>query len=282
MNIDRNSLGALALLAALVLSACQSPKNRELRAERIIENQNMKVIPVAAEPFEITTVHRIGPRNAPVRIYIEGDGMAYLARDTVSLDPTPANPVSLRLAATDPSRDINIVYLARPCQYTKLLDEDEPCPLRYWTTARFSERVIASMNHAVDLVKQYHGSRHIELVGFSGGAAVALLIAARRDDVRSVRTVAGNLNHAALNAYHGVSPLDESLNPVDRADKLAEIPQTHFMGAEDRIVPPRHYESYARAFSDRSCLQKNVVPVSHTQGWEVRWPGLVAREPECR
>ena len=61
------------------------------------------------------------------------------------------------------------------------------------------------MNEAIDfLIKKYQAGK-IELVGYSGGGAVALLLAVRRHDIVSVRTVAGNLNPEAVNQYHKVS-----------------------------------------------------------------------------
>ncbi len=50
-------------------------------------------------------------------VYIEGDGRAYVNRRTPSNDPTPGNPMALRLALADPS--LRVLYLGRPCQYTR-------------------------------------------------------------------------------------------------------------------------------------------------------------------
>lgn len=137
----------------------------------------------------------------------------------------------------------NVVYIARPCQFTR---NDPACRSTYWTDRRFSEDVIASMNHAVDVLRA-PAAGPVHLVGFSGGGAVAALVAARRGDVASLRTVAGNLDHRALNAHHRVSPMPASLNAVDVAPRLAAVPQAHFVGTKDDVVPP----SSPRASSGR-------------------------------
>lgn len=58
------------------------------------------------------------------------------------------------------------------------------------------------MNDALNhFVKQYPGVKH-ELIGYSGGGNIAAILAERRADVRSLRTVAGNLDVAYVNATH--------------------------------------------------------------------------------
>ena len=41
----------------------------------------------------------------------------------------------------------------------------------------------------------------IHLIGYSGGGAIAVLTASRREDVLSVRTIAANLDHSAHELY---------------------------------------------------------------------------------
>ena len=59
-----------------------------------------------------------GPVDGPVdevHVYIEGDGYAWATTTDPSDDPTPINPLALRLAAVDDAP--NVLYLARPCQF---------------------------------------------------------------------------------------------------------------------------------------------------------------------
>jgi hypothetical protein len=233
---------------------------------------------LGADTFILATYGRVAEPGATARVYIEGDGLAYMGRSEPSLDPTPTNPVALNLAALDPAP--NVVWIARPCQYEKF--SLTQCSQEYWTSKRFAPEVIAAYTRALDMLKTQYHFTGFELVGFSGGGAVAALAAAGRSDVINLRTVGGNLDHEAFNAYHQVSPMPQSLNPRDVAVKLAHLPQRHFTGAKDDIVPSLVYDSYARAAGPSTCLHHDIVEgVSHEKGWEAEWPQLLARPVSC-
>jgi hypothetical protein len=51
------------------------------------------------------------------------------------------------------------------------------------------------------------GASQLELVGFSGGGAVAVLAGAHRTDLRDPRTVTASLDIAWWTAEHSVTPL---------------------------------------------------------------------------
>ena len=121
-----------------------------------------------------------------------------------SANPTPRNPLGLRLAAIDPGK--NVLYLARPCQYINFKSE-RSCKVSYWTLKRFSKEVIIAVNEAIDKMVLKARVERIHLVGYSGGGAVAALVAASRKDVSSLRTLAGYMDHVSLNKEVGVSPL---------------------------------------------------------------------------
>ncbi len=72
---------------------------------------------VDASPFNITVYERVYKEGGTINIYIEGDGFAWVSRKKKSLDPTPKTPMALKLASMDGSS--NVIYIARPCQYTK-------------------------------------------------------------------------------------------------------------------------------------------------------------------
>jgi len=167
----------------------------------------------------------------------------------------------------------NVAYLARPGQYGLAGHPD--CDSAYWSNKRFSEEVIASMNEAVSQLAMQAEAQHIELIGYSGGAAVAVLIAARRHDIAGLITIAGNLDPNAVNKIHHVSPLQGSLDPMTVAEKIRDIPQSHFVGAQDKTVPL----AIARAFVHKEGIKdyKSIIvvaDVSHAQGWRENWKAL--------
>ena len=68
----------------------------------------------------------------------------------------------------------NVVYLARPCQYV----EGTICSSYYWTVARFSSEVVEAEYEAI---KKIVGDNPVILIGFSGGAQIAGLVAVSRN-----------------------------------------------------------------------------------------------------
>jgi len=204
-------------------------------------------------------------------VYIEGDGFAWVSSDMPSSDPTPIHPVGLQLALAQP--DGNAAYLGRPCQYGGA--DQLPCGRQYWTAGRFAAEVIDASNIAIDDLKKRFGARELTLVGFSGGGAVAALLAARRGDVRRLITVAGNLDHQAWTTQLRLSPLTGSLNPADYRDKLATVIQWHFAGGSDRVMPSTIAENFAAGFPPRNKPIVRVVPgYDHQCCWVQNWPAL--------
>ena len=230
--------------------------------------------------FRLLTYQRLKKPNSPMTIYIEGDGYAWITRHRVSQNPTPRNPVALALALAD-KQSTNIVYIARPCQY-HLTGTQANCDQKFWTSHRFSSEVIDSVDAVIDLIARDNNSRHINLIGYSGGGAVAVLLAAQRDDIASIRTVAGNLDHQMFTEHHKVTPLIFSLNPLNVAENLSNIPQLHFIGRDDDIVPGKVILSYQQKTNNPDCTKVAIVPnTNHYGGWQAQWPDLLGRDVNC-
>lgn len=274
---------AVLLASGLGLGACYFD-TQDLRletAKRIADPSFLLHRNIPAGPFMLTAYERVYRRGAPATVYIEGDGVAWVSKSRPSLDPTPKNPVALHLASRDNSP--NVIYLARPCQYTHKLEKDAaPCDPRYWTSERFSPEVIADMSAALDNIKKKYDIPSFDLVGFSGGGAVAALLTAERDDIDSLRTVAGNLNHVLLNQMHEVSQMPGSLNPADIAADIAHVPQHHFVGEWDEVVTPAIYDSFRVAAGPTTCMRSSIVKeVDHETGWVNIWPTLLHAPLDC-
>ena len=236
------------------------------------EDQSFTITQAKTGEFQLVTFHRGLSDADSLIIYIEGDGRVARTRTQLSKDPTPRKPVGLELALADPSPAV--LYIARPCQY---LDEEQlsTCSPRYWSLSRYAEEVVAATNQVIEraLETADRPGMPIGLVGYSGGGAVAALIAARRDDISWLVTIAGNLDHNKWTEIHDLTPLYDSLNPPDYAAELQEIPQLHLVGEEDENIPPSVAESYAKAFANRANVEVEVVPDSdHHCCWERTWP----------
>lgn len=214
--------------------------------------------------FNLRVYVKIKDKNLPLKVYIEGDGFAWIDRHTLSSNPTPVNPVALKLATMDTYE--NIAYIARPCQYIT----NKNCTKEYWSHKRFSKEVIQSINQAVSILKKQTKSNQIKLVGFSGGGAIAALLAAKRDDVKDIVTIAGNLNHELLNKHHNTSPMSGSLNPVDIASSISHIKQIHYIGGKDTIIPRKIAYSFKEASINFTNIQIIDIPnATHLNGWKV-------------
>lgn len=237
----------------------------QINADRVAQEARLEKLRIPAKDFTLTSYLRFDAPGKSLTVYIEGDGRAWLSKDRLSDDPTPVHPLVLQLASKDPSP--NVAYLARPCQYDRSCLE-KPCGPVYWSDKRFSEEVIASINEAVDRLKEKVRAPAVHLVGYSGGAAVAVLVAARRNDIASLRTVAGNLDPNALNRYHHVSPMNDSLDPMQVTEKISRLPQRHFIGDKDQVVPAFITKNYQDKIESLGCSQViELKGVTHYNGW---------------
>lgn len=283
MTIDRKKpshwITRFCFLLLLLVGACTTI-SRDESARSLALTAHLTKKEIATAPFMLTSFERIQSPGGEVHLYIEGDGLAWVSRHTPSLDPTPKNPVSLKLAVQDASP--NVIYLARPCQYSKLTTAGA-CPQKYWTSHRFAPEVMASMNMALDEIKSRYGITGFHLTGFSGGANVAALLTEQRNDVLSLRTVAGNLDHVLLHQIHGVSQIPNSLNAKNKARTISHIPQYHFIGEEDKVVLPAIARSFISASGQTHCIRSKIIPgVSHGKGWPDKWPALLKYPLDCR
>jgi len=262
----------------LLLVGCANGRDARPNAERIAAAGGLSRIELAAPPFRLVAYTRFAPSSV-LRVYIEGDGHAWASPDQPSDDPTPWSPVALSLAVRDPAA--SVAYLGRPCQYV-LPGSDGACESFFWTDGRYHETVIASMNAAVERLRLMSGAKMLEFVGFSGGGAVAALIAARRHDVANLRTVGANLDTAEWTARQRLRPLRNSLNPADFADRLALLPQIHFSGREDSVVDTAVARAYRARFTHPACIDIAVVSgAGHGTGWAEPWPDLLRRAMPC-
>lgn len=259
------------------LTACSdlSVNTRKANTRQLIEAAGMQSQYLDTGIFPIQAYTQVGQSSdKPLTIYIEGDGLAWISRHKPSLDPTPINPSGLKLALADSKNQV--AYLARPCQFVR----NERCKVRIWTSARFSSEVIEAMDIAVSQLKAQYGVKTLQLVGYSGGGAVAALLAARRSDVTALVTVAGNLDHKAWTALQQISPLNDSLNAADAWHDLVKIPQIHFVGGRDSVMPIEVAQAYQRRFPQKSSPVIEVIEeADHQCCWVENWPVLLEQLP---
>jgi hypothetical protein len=265
----------------LLLTSCQSSTFPQLieSADQLATQAGLVRSDIEAGPFELVSFARLAQSEAVASIYIEGDGRAWINR-RVSLNPTPKNPMALKLAAAD-KRSASIIYLARPCQFVATFS-DPDCDAKFWTLERYSADVVASYNAALDYIKQQHHVSQFKVFGYSGGGALAVLIAATRKDVVAITTIGANLDIDAFTNLHKVTPLRGSLNPTDYSSAVKNIPQTHFFGKEDEVVPISSVARYRNVLRDQRCANFiELADVNHHSGWLNHWPSLLEELNSC-
>lgn len=280
--MSRFAAAALALVGLLALAlgaftgfSIRGQDNPWLAAaQSVAESRGWSAGRIDAGAYLLTAFRRFeGGSDGLLVIYIEGDGYAWRSLTQISDDPTPRNPRVLAMAVQDPAP--NVAYLARPCQY--LPDNELPfCGSFMWSLSRYADTIVDSMDIAIDSLKREAGATRLRLVGVSGGGTLAALVAARRDDVVGLVTVASNLDHELWSTRLGLTPLIDSRNAADVARLVEDIPQVHFIGAEDGNVTRAEVDSYVARMDDPSKVEVVVVPgYDHTCCWVAGWPGLL-------
>lgn len=244
LNKARIIIRALSVLASgllfLIIPACHmSPEWRHAQAHRLIDERLYETVILNTGAFDLFTVQPVDIEGKPriLTVVIEGDGFAWVDRHTPSSDPTPVDPTGLRIVNT---LTVPAVYVARPCQYVM----NDYCHELYWTDRRFDESVIKSYQIALDRLQAKYGNEEFRIIGYSGGAYIAAVLAAQRRNVRQVTTIAGVLDPELWTASHNVAPIEGPMNRRSLLIASKDKKFTHWCGGEDRIVPCHHAQAF--------------------------------------
>ena len=265
----RRPLAIASLSLLLAATACTSPAGRFSQNAAAL---GMRAAVVSGAGFQHVVFEQARRASRALHVYIDGDGTPWLAWRP-AMDPTPRNPLVLRLMALDPNPS---VYLGRPCYHG--LSETLPCSSALWTAERYSEAVVSSMATALRRALRAGGFEHLAWFGYSGGGAIAVLLAPRFAETTDLVTIAANLDIDAWADLHGYSRLVGSLNPARQPPVPARIRQRHYVGGKDRVVPR---DVVARGPIDPDTLV--VIPsYDHTCCWETIWPAVLAEVDQAR
>lgn len=265
--------GFLCGLLVLALGGCVTippPDARTQSAALLAQQAGWEPIRLPSGNFVLAAFvpKQILPGDT-LTIYIEGDGLAWIGSRDISANPTPMHPAGLQIALHHPAG--MAAYLARPCQYVEGSDARN-CSNTWWTERRFAPEVVTATSIAVDQLKQRFNAKSVVLVGYSGGGAIAALLAAQRADVAQLVTVAGNLDHAQWTTMRRLDPLSGSLNAVDFWQALVDLPQIHYIGSNDSVVPREVTESFLAAFPQQHRPAPRAIDgFDHACCWAEKW-----------
>ena len=254
----------VAVFCAALLTGCALIESPAERGASIAAEAGM--LPVALADQRMRGFLRGSAPGKRLAIYVESDGAPWVRSDLPPNDPTPVKPVVMQMAAADKSAAVG--YLGRPCQYLNDRELDQ-CDAAFWTSGRFREDAVAMTNAAVEQMKRLTGAALIDLIGYSGGGAMAALVAARRTDISCLVTMASPLDTAAWTAAIGVSRLATSLNPADQVDRLVSVPQAHLRGVLDLVVPPSTTTRYLARLPVAAVI--DIPRFDHECCWQPEW-----------
>lgn len=252
------------------LCACQAPP----AALQLAEQANLHSELRQGGLFQ----HRIiAPRTllagqqAPssLTVFIEGDGRPWRHGYYVARQPDGRRPLALELMLTT---DQPSLYLGRPCYLGQ--ERSTGCDPVYWTSHRYSADVVASLLVVLKQLLAELGNPPLRLVGYSGGGAIATLMASELPAGSVVVTLAGNLDIDGWSKRHAYLPLAGSLNPIVHAD-MARVRHHHYVGAEDHNVPAALVEGFRIIHGGRVTI---IEQVDHRCCWLEHWSTSINSE----
>jgi predicted alpha/beta hydrolase family esterase len=267
-SYQRKAITGLILLATL--SSCSSAISR-LNQQALV--YGLEPVSSSADGFILQSFyHPVNGQNKRLHVYLEGDGRPWENGLLPAAEPTTRTSVMLPLMAIDA---VPALYLGRPCYNGHAADEN--CSTLLWTDARYGERVIASMTHALNEFTTRQNYQEIVLIGHSGGGTLALLMAERLPKTVAVITLAGNYDIDIWADHHSYPRLSESLNPAAR--QATGIPEWHLLGNHDSNIPPQLFQDSLRR---RPNSTVEIVDADHNQGWQQIWPRLLQSQAQMR
>ena len=254
------------MTATWLVYGCATPAER---TEALAIAGGAHMFRVSGIGFEHVAFSRNLSQDATtLHIYFSGDGSPFIHGTQIASDPTPREPLELRLMLEDPAP---AVYIGRPC-YVGLATAPG-CGPASWTIGRYSEGVVASMTAAVQTLLDESPASHVVLIGYSGGGVLAMLVANRLARINTVVTIGANLDVEAWTQLHGYSPLSQSINPADRQEWRSSLRQIHLVGALDENVPPWIARNFTKGRAEIEV--RTMAGFDHRCCWVEAWPALL-------
>jgi len=265
-NVLKSNKFPWALVCLLLLQGCASQKNLDYLVN--VHGLVRQTINTDHYSHLLIATNTESPSHEVLRVYIEGDGTPWVRKDLIASDPTPQNPLALKLMLQDPTPS---VYLGRPCYFG--LQDSPHCVPSIWTHRRYSKEVIDSMQKALELYLQENSYQQLTFIGYSGGGVIAMLLAQRFSQANRLITVAANLDIDAWSQHHNFSALVGSINPAKQPPLPASIQQIHFAGKQDTNVPLAIIK-YVSSRQFNSAV-RIMAQYDHICCWEKDWPTLL-------
>ena len=235
---------------ALLLTACASTAKMEGFTYQPVKTRNVTLATWRKDvkPFK------------KLRIYI--DGNAHTTGLTTKRPQMYAD-VAMQLAQKDtfPS----IAYLGRPCYFI----EQDVCKPIVWEEGKYAPEVVDEMKDVIQSWQKKYNLKEIEFVGYDGGAAFALSLPTRLTNVKVTRvvTIAGILDTKTDAMYRDEDIMLDSVNPANELYLLSGIPQIHYVGGKDKVVPMVFTQNFVKKLPNPVSVQIKRVPNADHENW---------------
>ena len=265
---------ALMFLTAVFITACATTPAHKFEQHALSAGLTKSV--VDTKKFSLTTYSQYALaelKSGPIlNIYLGGDGRPWITPNYKSVDPTSRNGIALELMLLDQTPSI---YIGRPCYHA--ITMKPACNSKWWTSHRYSEEIIAALLEAINSVT--NPSQQLNIIGFSGGGSLAMLLAPRlisyegSTKVNAVVTISANLDIQHWAARHNYSPLSGSLNPIRQAPLDSNIKQFHFLGKLDENVDATYLTN--KLDNRPSTTVRVFANFGHHCCWPEIWPQFI-------
>lgn len=254
-------LKPFTVIIFLFLGSCAAPG---LQHQSLIKNFELIQKTQKGTLYNHLMVNNQKPGDV-LHVYIEGDGIPWRSRHQISADPTPRNPLALKLMTQDPNFAL---YVGRPCYFAI---KSDGCSPALWTNGRYSGAVVSSMETAIKSFLHSHQVDKVILIGYSGGGVIASLLANRLEETQLLITIGANLDIDRWTAQHDYSLLDQSLNPAETISSL-KMASIHLAGEKDSIVPAYLNQDFINKIDGKLMLFSGY---DHLCCWEENWPVIL-------
>jgi len=256
------------LVSLLLIVGCSSASTS---FDRVAINSGFQTTYVQGLNFRLTVYENLIPSDKGIlHVYLGGDGTPWFEGRYVTDDPTPLNPIMLKLMKLDKT---SAVYLGRPCYHQH--NASQGCNKTLWTNKRYSPIVVDNMAVAINQYMLQRNFHQVKLFGFSGGGTLAMLLAPRITNISTVVTVAGNLDIDTWTMHHGYLPLTGSLNPAKQPPLPLHIRQLHLLGLQDKSVPP--YITKPVINKQKNAQYIELKRANHQCCWNSIWSSTLSK-----
>lgn len=256
------------IIVLFCLSSCMTPSESFARVATDLKyHQQIINAPLFQHIIFLNTAAVHDKNHETLHVYLDGDGTPWKNNRWLAKDPTSRNPLILNLMHQDKTPAI---LLGRPCYHG--LSNTTECHSKFWTSHRYSAQVVDSMVTALNQWLEPRKYDQVFLIGYSGGGVLAVLLANKIPQLKSVITLAANLDVTEWSRYHGYRPLYNSLNPAD-SRLNSNIHQLHIAGTDDKVVPTYIIEQFSNNQVNASYI---LIPAqNHRCCWAKVWPDLL-------